>query len=104
MELFITIIILIAVFVVFAWIYTRGDVLTGSAMVVSHRMEAGSGGGSWRSSNWNYLVTFRFSDHDELELYVSESQYGELKEGLTGQIVWHKDVLSEFIPDMEVTV
>ena len=102
MEVLLMLGFLLLVFILFAWFHSRGKVLTGSAKVISRRAEAGSGGGSWRSSNWNYLVTFRFSDHDELELFVSEQQYAELKEGLTGQIVWCKDVLSEFIPDLEV--
>lgn len=93
---------LLLIFALFALFHSRGKVLTGSAKVISRRVEAGSGGGSWRSSNWNHLVTFQFTDHSELELYVSENQYNELTEGLTGQIVWCKDVLSEFIPDWEV--
>lgn len=104
METLIIFIILLVIFILFTIIHTRGDVYHGTAKVVSRRVEAGSGGGSWRSSNWNYLVTFQFTDGDQIELYTTESEYGELKEGLTGQLAWYKNNLSSFEPDMEVTV
>lgn len=106
MEIYWMIGFLLVVFILYAWFSTRGEVYTGRVMVVSRRVEAGTGygGGRWRSSNWNYLAIFQFSDGQQMELYVSESQYDQLKENSTGQIVWYNDVLSEFIPDMEVYV
>lgn len=87
------------------WLDNRGPVLTGAAMVVSRRVEIGKfSGGSWRNSGWNYLVTFRLTDGSEIELYTFENIYGELKEGMTGWLRWHKDSLTEFTPDKEVAV
>lgn len=56
------------------------------------------------TQGWNYLVTFRLSDGDEIELYVSQEEFKLLKEGLTGQLTWHKDTLSSFEPDKEASV
>lgn len=87
---------------------TGGKVLTGPAMVVSRRADPAKYPGRMQLgvsvSTWNYLVTFRLTDGEEIELYVFEEQFKELKEGLTGQLTWCKDTLSEFIPDLEVTV
>ncbi len=86
MSIFLFILGMLAVFMVFTWFSTRGDALTGRATVVSHRM-----GGAQ-----TYLVTFHFSDGDELELYVSEEAYKTLAEGTFGTLVWHNNVLSRF--------
>ncbi len=96
---------LLAVFIAFSWFYTRGDALTGHAVVASCRVEVAKYAtrATW-GNGWNYLVTFRFSDGDELELYVSPEEYKQLEEGTSGTLVWHKDVLSYFEPDMEVSV
>ncbi len=100
--MFLYILIGVLLFAVFCWFYTRGDALTGSATVVSRRVGLAKYSSKW-SEGWNYLVTFRFSDGEELELFTSKEEYAILKEGTTGTIVWHKDVLSYFEPDMEVT-
>ena len=80
--------------------YLRSQVLTGRATVVSKKLEHGRFGGKY-SSSWNYLVTFRLSDGEELELYVFEHQYAQLKEGSTGTLRWEKDTMQDFIPEME---
>lgn len=72
--------------------------LTGHAQVLSRRVDQGSpvaGGGHTR---WNYKVVFQVGNQ-ELDLYVTQSQFPQLKEGLTGQLVWQKENLIEFIPD-----
>lgn len=81
--------------------HTGGKNLTGPAMVVSRRMELAKVA-SRHANNWNYLVTFRLSDGEELELYVFEQEYDKLTEGLTGQLTWCRENLSSFDPDMEV--
>ena len=102
MEIFLLVAVMLIAFGFLAWYNTRGNVFTGTVMVVSRRVEHGTGGGSWKSSSWNYLVTFRFTDGQEMELYVPEHEYARLKEGATGQIVWCRDILSRFDADMEV--
>ena len=106
MEICLILLVCILGFVFLAWQNAGGKPLTGSAVVVSRRVEtakfAGSGWGN--NSGWNYLVTFRLAGGEEIELYVFENEYKLLTEGLTGQLTWHKDTLSGFAADMEVTV
>ncbi len=103
MNIYIFIFGLLALFVAFSWFYTRGDALTGRATVVSRRVEVAKFATRGTYGNgWNYLVTFRFSDGDELELYVSAEEYKALTEGSTGTLVWHNNVLSSFEEDLEV--
>ncbi len=93
MILYIFILLMFALFAVTVWFHTRGSALTGRATVISRRVGTGR----------NYLVTFGFCDGDELELYVSEADYIALNEGISGTLVWHKNVLSSFEEDLEVT-
>lgn len=72
--------------------------LTGHATVLSRRVDQGSpvaGGGHTR---WNYKVVFQVGNQ-ELDLYVTQSQFPRLKEGITGQLTWQKENLIDFIPD-----
>jgi hypothetical protein len=78
-------------------IANRKQELTGPAAVVSKRLKLAQAGGWW-SENWNRLVTFRLSDGNELELYVTQAEYEELTEGLSGQLTWDKDILIHFDP------
>jgi len=78
-----------------------GKSLTGRATVVSKRVELAKVSGR-RANNWNYLVTFRLSDGEELELYVFEAQYHALAEGTAGLLTWCKENVSSFDADMEV--
>lgn len=80
--------------------YLGGMTLTGRATVVSKKLEHGRFGGK-HSSSWNYLVTFRLSDGEKLELYVFENQYAQLKEGSAGTLRWEKDTMQDFIPETE---
>lgn len=72
--------------------------LTGTATVVSRRMELAQLGGKW-TDNYNRLMTFRLSDGSELELYVSKQAYEVLPDGETGQLVWQGDQLRSFDSD-----
>ena len=72
--------------------------LTGHAVILSRRVDQGSpvaGGGHTR---WNYKVVFQVGNQ-ELDLYVTQSQYRLLTEGTTGQLTWQRENLIEFIPD-----
>ena len=71
--------------------------LTGHAQILSRRVDQGNptAGGLTR---WNYKVVFQVGNQ-ELDLYVTQSQYAALKEGLTGQLTWQKENLIDFIPD-----
>ena len=77
---------------------SRGRELVGTATVVSRRMELGKMGGIW-TDNYNRLITFRFSDGSELELYVTQEAYGVLQDGETGQLIWQGDQLISFDSD-----
>ena len=99
-SLFIIGLILVGFLVLFI-INSDGKTLTGPAMVVSRRAELAKVA-SRHANNWNYLVTFRLSDGEELELYVFQQEYHKLTEGLTGQLTWCRENLSSFEPDMEV--
>ena len=77
---------------------TQGRTLTGTATVVSRRLELSSLGSKW-ADNYNRLITFRLSDGSELELYVSKEAYEVLPEGETGQLIWQGDQLRSFDSD-----
>jgi hypothetical protein len=77
---------------------SQGQELTGTATVVSRRLELSSMGSKW-ADNYNRLITFRLSDGSELELYVSQEAYAVLADGETGQITWQGDQLTCFDGD-----
>ena len=77
---------------------SQGKKMTGTATVVSRRLELSSMGSKW-ADNYNRLITFRFSDGSELELYVTKEAYGILPDGETGQLVWQGDQLISFDSD-----
>ena len=77
---------------------SQGKTLTGTATVVSRRLELSSLGSKW-ADNYNRLITFRLNDGSELELYVSKEAYEVLQEGETGQLVWQGDQLRSFDSD-----
>lgn len=103
LELFILLAVPLAAFVFLVLRTTGGKVLTGPATVVSRRADPAKYPGRMqpgvKSATWNYLVTFRLADGEEIELYVFEEQFKMLKEGLTGQLTWCRDTFSDFIPD-----
>ena len=82
-------------------ISNRSRDVTGPATVVSHRMELGKWGGRY-SDNWNRMVTFRLIGGEEVELFVSKTEYDELTDGTQGQLTWDKDNLVHFEPDTAV--
>ena len=77
---------------------SQGRELTGTATVVSRRLELSSMGSKW-ADNYNRLITFRLSDGSELELYVSQEAYAVLADGETGQLTWQGDQLTCFDGD-----
>lgn len=88
---------------------TGGHVPTGRSTVVSKRVAEGNYRNAQRNAKtWyvgsqrNYPVTFRLSDGEEMELHTFENEYRLLKEGMTGQLSWHKQNMTGFEPDMEV--
>lgn len=102
------IVAVIAVVRFFIQIYntTSGDILTGPATVVSKRVQQGNYHASRRNakslyvrSSWNYLVTFRLSDGEEIELHTFEEEFQRLEEGMHGQLRWHKNNMTDFLPE-----
>ena len=77
---------------------SQGRKMTGTATVVSRRLEVSKLGSKW-ADNYNRLMTFRFSDGSELELYVTKEAYAVLPDGETGQLVWQGDQLISFDSD-----
>lgn len=85
------------IFLIYTALSSRGRTLTGPATVASRRVEHSCfSGGKYSGQNWNYLVTFRLTDGEEIELYAGESEYRQLKEGLHGQLCWHRNNFVSF--------
>lgn len=80
-------------------IFNRPKVVTGPATVDSHRVEHAKYGVIW-SHSWNYLVTFRFSDGDTLELHTTQEEYQTLEDGQHGILSWDGNQLMDFTPDI----
>ena len=78
---------------------SQGQELTGTATVISRRIEVGKMGDKW-ADNYNRLITFRFSDGSEMELYVSKEAYTVLQDGETGQLIWQDNQLLSFDSDI----
>ena len=78
---------------------TQGRTLTGTATVVSRRLELSSLGSKW-ADNYNRLITFRLKDGSEIELYTVREDYETITDGQTGQITWEKENLLHFDPDI----
>lgn len=76
------------------WLHNRRPTYTATATIVSRRTEPGrymrnkSAGPFACTSTINYIVTFRLSDGEELELLTGKEEYFILEEGLTGQLQW----------------
>ena len=98
MIIFIVLIIIGFIAMLIYHFASQGQVLTGTATVVSRRLELSSVGGKW-ADNYNRLITFRLSDGSELELYVSQEAYAVLADGETGQLTWQGDQLTCFDGD-----
>lgn len=82
-------------------ISNRSREITGPATIVSRRMEPGKWGAAY-SDNWNRMITFRLTGGEEVELFVSKTEYDELTDGTQGQLTWDKDTLVHFEPDPAV--
>ena len=76
----------------------KAPTYTAAATVVSRRMGTARYSGKY-SSGYNYLITFALGDRDTLELYVTETEYIQLKEGLRGQLVWQNENMLSFESD-----
>ncbi len=72
---------------------------TASAEVLSRRVFHSNT--MYHESPWQYLVTFRLEDGREVEVKVTESRYGRLKEGLRGKLTWQEERLLDFVPSEE---
>lgn len=79
-------------------ITNRPKIITGPATVESHKVEHSKVGVRW-SHSWNYLIIFRLSDGDTLELYTTEAEYQTIEDGQTGTLFWDGNQLMDFIPD-----
>ena len=98
MIIFIALIVICFIAMLVYHFASQGRVLTGTATVVSRRLELSSMGSKW-ADNYNRLMTFRLSDGSELELYVSKEAYTVLQDGETGFLVWQGDQLRSFDSD-----
>lgn len=47
-------------------------------------------------SSWAYLVKFRLESGEETELKVTETQYKDLKEGLSVNLSWQGDTVTAY--------
>ena len=89
---------MIAVCLLFFWLRTfpfrekktKEPERTAKAEVISRRVQSGNPIRSGRSAGMGYtfLVTFRLENGDQIELYAYDHEYGALKEGMTGELVW----------------
>ena len=98
MIIFIVLIIVGFIAMLLYYFFSQGHTLTGTATVVSRRLEVGKLGSKW-ADNYNRLITFRLGDGSELELYVTKEAYAVLPDGETGQLVWQGDQLVSFDSD-----
>ena len=71
-----------------------GKEQSDTATVKSHRMEMARV--PTPESTWNWLVTFTLSDGKDVELHTSETQYKELKAGLSGTLTWEGENFVNF--------
>lgn len=76
----------------------KGSRLTGPATVKAHRVEQGRFHGK-APGRWNHIVTFALSDGEEIDIYVGEGEYQELKDGTSGQLTWQGKTFLEFETD-----
>jgi hypothetical protein len=98
MIIFIALVVICFIAMLVYHFASQGQELTGTATVVSRRLELSSMGSKW-ADNYNRLITFRLSDGSELELYVSQEAYAVLADGETGQLTWQGDQLTCFDGD-----
>ena len=77
------------------WLHNRRPTYSATATIVARRIEPGqairsrsSSGIRHTMSTLNYIVTFRLSDGEEIDLFTGEAEYHILKEGLTGHLQW----------------
>ena len=98
MIIFVALVIVAFATMIIYYFASQGRKMMGTATVVSRRLELSSMGSKW-ADNYNRLITFRFSDGSELELYVSKEAYAVLPDGETGQLVWQGDQLLSFDSD-----
>lgn len=98
MILFIVFIIAAFIALLICHFASQGHKLTGTATVLSRRLEVAKLGSEW-ADYYNRLITFRLSDGDEIELYVTKEAYALLEDGDTGQLVWQGDQLLSFESD-----
>ena len=98
MIIFIALVLVCFIAMLLYHFLSQGHTMTGTATVVSRRMELSKLGSKW-ADNYNRLITFRLNDGSELELYVSKEAYEVLADGETGQLTWQGDQLTCFDSD-----
>lgn len=71
---------------------------TAHGIITARRVQSGNPHRSGRSSGmgYTYLITFRLDDGRELELYAYETEYGTLREGMEGTLVWKGNYFVSF--------
>lgn len=107
MEKFLSFLLIAAIAGVYCayqiWVYRdkddKGPELTGHATVISRKVDQGRYLGK-APSRWNYMMTFRLSDGEEVELYVTDDIFSSLKDGETGQLTWQGKRFYHFDPDV----
>ena len=83
MEIYILAGLIVVCFVILTIPYMGSKHLTGPATVVSKQVEYGRFAGK-HSSSWNYLVTFRLCDGEEIQLYTFEKPIQNAQRGNQG--------------------
>lgn len=79
---------------------TREPERSAHAEVISRRVQSGNPHRSGRSTQgYTFLVTFRFEDGTEKELYAYDVEYGGLSEGMTGTLTWKGPYFVDFKED-----
>ena len=68
---------------------TREPERTAKAELAARQVTSGANR-TGRSSGmgYNYVLTFRLEDGQEIKLYSHDYEYGALKEGMTGLLTW----------------
>lgn len=66
---------------------------SAAAVVLSRKVQRSNEIKNFQESPWQYLVTFRLDDGQELMLHTTEEQYITLKEDSRWQVTWQDTTL-----------
>lgn len=79
---------------------TKEPERTARAEVTARRVQSGDPHRSGRSiMGYTHMVTFRFEDGTEAELYTHDIEYGSLREGMTGMLTWKGPYFVSFLEE-----